>query len=158
METSASFEARSARLLYPTTGGHCQMLWPGGLCQRVQQRLGFNQIARVEAFGEPGVERGEEGAGRVALALVLPEPRQAGRGAQLERLGLLSLCNLDRLAEKRLRLRGGIAVFVEENLGPQPVELGIPEVLSLLLGLRDAKSERAQSVVVAPDLSETLGE
>ena len=59
------------------------------LSQVVEQRLRVLQIARVEAFGEPGVERGEEGAGFIALALALPEPRQAGGGAQLERLGLL---------------------------------------------------------------------
>src|ERR1700756_2015101 len=57
--------------------------------QLLQQYLRVLQVARVEAFGEPGVERGEEGAGRVALALALPEPRQAGGGAQLEGLCLL---------------------------------------------------------------------
>ena len=34
---------------------------------RSQQCLRINQVTRVEAFGEPGVERGEEGAGRVRL-------------------------------------------------------------------------------------------
>ena len=41
---------------------------------------------------------------------------------------------------------------VEENRCPQPLELGIVEVLSLALGLGNAESERAQSVVAAPDL------
>ena len=36
---------------------------PDLLSQVVEQRLRVLQIARVEAFGEPGVERGEEGAG-----------------------------------------------------------------------------------------------
>src|SRR5207245_10501646 len=44
--------------------------------QLLQQRLRVLQVARVEAFGEPGVDRGEEGAGRVALALAMPEQRQ----------------------------------------------------------------------------------
>ena len=66
--------------------------------------------------------------------------------------------DLQGLAQERLRFLDRIAVHVEENLGPQPVELRIVEVLSLLLGLRDTESERAQSVVVAPDLPEALGE
>jgi hypothetical protein len=28
--------------------------------QLIEQRLGFNQVARGEPFGEPAVERGEE--------------------------------------------------------------------------------------------------
>jgi len=66
--------------------------------------------------------------------------------------------DLQGLAEERLRLRGGIAVQVEENFGVQPVELGIVEVLSLLLGLCDAASECAQGLVVAPDPPEACGE
>ena len=88
----------------------------------------------------------------------MPEPRQAGGSAQLERLGLLAPGDLQRLIEERLRLLDGIAVHVEENLGPQPVQLGIVVVLALLLGLRDAVSERPHGGVVAPDLPEALGE
>jgi hypothetical protein len=38
------------------------------------------------------------------------------------------------------------------------VELRIVVVLSLLVGLRDAERERAQGVVVAPNLPQALGE
>src|SRR5439155_2071541 len=86
------------------------------LPQVLQQRLRVHQVARGEAFGEPGVERREEGAGGVALTLALPEPRQASGGAQLERLGLLPTCDLQGVAEERLRLLDRIAVGVEENL------------------------------------------
>jgi hypothetical protein len=97
--------------------------WP--LLQLLQQRLRVPQVALVETFGEPGVERGEEGAGGGALALALPEARQAGGGAQLERLGLLPPGDLQGLAEERLRLFDRVPVPVEENLGPQSVELGV---------------------------------
>src|ERR1043166_6605987 len=99
------------------------------LPQLVEQRLRVLQVARVEAFGEPGVERGEEGAGRVALALALPEPRQAGGGAQLERLGLLPPCDLEGKAEERLRLLDRIGVCVFLGFGPQPGGLGIGQFL-----------------------------
>ena len=52
-----------------------------GLRQLVQQRLRVHQILRVEAFREPVVDGGEEGAGFVLLALALPEPGEARRRA-----------------------------------------------------------------------------
>src|SRR6266702_2801770 len=39
------------------------------LTQLVEQRLGLIQIGRVEAFGEPAVDRCEEVAGRIGLTL-----------------------------------------------------------------------------------------
>src|SRR5207249_10775922 len=115
------------------------------------------QGGRGEAFGEPGIERGEEGAGGGALALALPEARQAGGGAQLERLGLLPPGDLQRLAEERLRLLDRMLVRVEENLCPQPVEIGVVVVLSLSFGERDAASESAQGLLAASHLPEALG-
>jgi hypothetical protein len=49
--------------------------------QRVEQYLGLFQVERVEAFGEPAVDGREQIAGRVALALIAPQPRHAHRGA-----------------------------------------------------------------------------
>src|SRR5215831_20528079 len=46
--------------------------------QLVEQRLGFLQNRRVETFGEPAVNRGEEIAGFIVLALVKPEASEAG--------------------------------------------------------------------------------
>ena len=57
--------------------------------QLLEQRLGVDEVARVEAFGEPAVDRGEEVARFGALALIAPEAREARRGAQLERAGAL---------------------------------------------------------------------
>ncbi len=62
------------------------------------------------------------------------------------------------MAEERLRLLDRISVLVEENLCPQPVELGIGVVLSLLLGLRYAECQSAEGFVVMPGLPEALGE
>ena len=42
--------------------------------QLVKQRLGVLQIERVEAFGEPAVERSERIAGLIPLALIALEP------------------------------------------------------------------------------------
>jgi hypothetical protein len=43
--------------------------------QLVEQRLGLLQIARVEAFSEPAVDRSEKIAGFIPLPLITPEPR-----------------------------------------------------------------------------------
>ena len=95
-----------------TDSGITRIGFPSVGLQLLEQRLGLDEVARVEAFGEPGIERGEEGAGGVALAQALPEPRQAGGRAQLERLGLLLPGDLQGLAEKRLRLLDRIAIQV----------------------------------------------
>jgi hypothetical protein len=43
--------------------------------QLVEQLLGLFQIERVEAFGEPAIDRSEKIAGLIPLALIAPERR-----------------------------------------------------------------------------------
>jgi hypothetical protein len=50
----------------------------------VEQRLRFLQVAGVEAFGEPAVDRREQTVGLRLLALVAPESGETDRGSQLE--------------------------------------------------------------------------
>ena len=45
-------------------------------CNWASNRLCLLQIERVEAFGEPAVDRSEKIAGLLPLALITPEPRQ----------------------------------------------------------------------------------
>ena len=59
------------------------------LRQRVQQCLRIFQVRRIKAFGEPPVDRCQEVMGFLALALLLPETRQAGGGPQLPGFGSL---------------------------------------------------------------------
>src|SRR6516162_5352782 len=51
--------------------------------QRVEQLLRLLQIAGVEAFGEPAIDRTEQFACVLHLALVAPEPRKARSSAEL---------------------------------------------------------------------------
>jgi hypothetical protein len=44
-------------------------------CECVKQSLSLIQIERLEALGEPAVDRGEKLAGLLPLALISPEPR-----------------------------------------------------------------------------------
>ena len=62
----------------------------GGLRrQLLEQRLRLLQIVRVEPFGEPAVDRSEQFAGLLRLALVTPEARHAHRGAEFPGLCFL---------------------------------------------------------------------
>jgi hypothetical protein len=55
---------------------------PGSSRQLLQQRLRLFQIERIEALGEPAVDRSEQLAGLIPLALIAPESGKAGSGAQ----------------------------------------------------------------------------
>ena len=49
--------------------------------QRIEQGLSLLKIARVEALGEPAIDRSDKIAGLLLLALITPKPRHAHRGA-----------------------------------------------------------------------------
>jgi hypothetical protein len=55
--------------------------WLSGV-QLIEQRLCLLQIARVEAFSEPAVNRSKQFASFLHLALVPPEARKAHGGAE----------------------------------------------------------------------------
>src|SRR5262249_23634680 len=74
--------------------------------QLVERRLGLFQIARVEAFGEPPIDRSEKIASLIALSLITPEPRHAHCGAEFPGFGLLLTSNGECALEICLRLRG----------------------------------------------------
>ena len=72
------------------------------LCaQLVEQGLGLFQIERVEAFSEPAVDRSEQVASLIPLALIAPEPREAHRRVQFIGLCVLPLRNAQRRFEAR---------------------------------------------------------
>jgi hypothetical protein len=67
--------------------------WGVSRRQRLQQRLRFLQIARVEPLCEPAVDRSEQFARLLGLALVTPEPRHPHGYAQFPGFGLLLTCD-----------------------------------------------------------------
>jgi hypothetical protein len=54
------------------------------LRQLIQQRLGLLQIERVEAFGEPAVNRSQQFASLLRFALRTPEASEAHCGAEFQ--------------------------------------------------------------------------
>jgi len=62
--------------------------------QFIEQCLGLFQVERVEAFGEPAVDRGKQFARLLHLALVAPEAGEAHCGAQLQRFRSLLMSGL----------------------------------------------------------------
>src|SRR6516225_7322510 len=90
--------ARASGLSGSRSGGRCIQgrRSNGFIAQLVEQRFGTLQIGGVEALGEPAVDRGEKIARLGGLALVAPQPGEAGGGAQLPRLRILRTGSLDR--------------------------------------------------------------
>src|SRR5258707_12292506 len=69
--------------------------------QVVEQGLSLSQIERVEAFGEPAVDRSEQIAGLITLALIAPKPRHAHCSTQLPGPGSLLTCDRKRAIKIR---------------------------------------------------------
>src|SRR5262245_17775746 len=113
--------------------------------QLVEQRLGVLQVARVEAFGEPAVDRGEEIARFGALALIAPEAREARRSAQLERAGALLAGDGEGAVVAGGGLVGG-AVGREEQVAVETVEFGVPEELAGLRSDGEGRRDRAMGL------------
>src|SRR5690242_17730650 len=65
----------------------------------IEQRLGFDQIRRVEALGEPAVDRGEEIVSIRDLALIPPEAGEAGAGAEFPKFRALPSCHFERFTK-----------------------------------------------------------
>ena len=74
--------ARSRDVPEKQCAGVFRSCWSG--VQLIEQSLGLLQIERVEAFGEPAVDRREQSAGLRVLALIAPESCETDRGPQLE--------------------------------------------------------------------------
>ena len=95
------------------------------LRQLVEQRLRLFQIERVEAFGEPAVDRSEQFAGLLRLPLIAPEPRHAHRGAQFPRFCLLLTCNRERPVEIFFGFRDVRFRRLQRNFSGHSVNLGL---------------------------------
>ena len=96
------------------------------LNQIVEQCFRLLQIERVEAFGEPAVDRREQFASLLRLPLIAPEPRHAHRRAQFQGLCLLLArdgeCTLKiRLGFRRIRLGR-----LERDFAGNAMEIGFP--------------------------------
>ena len=93
--------------------------------QLLQQRLRLLQIARVEALREPPVNRSQQFARLLHLALVAPEAREAHGGAEFPGFGLLLAGDRERALEirfrfRRIRLAATSARFPRQCDGPRP--------------------------------------
>src|SRR6516162_7695270 len=67
------------------------------LCRQcVDQRLRVLQVARIEPFGKPPVDRSEQFEGLLRLTLVAPRPRHAHRRTQFPGLRVMGTSNPKR--------------------------------------------------------------
>jgi hypothetical protein len=59
---------------------------------------------RIEALGEPAIDRSEQFTSLLRLPLIAPEPSHARGGPEFPRFGLLLTCNRERLLEMSFSL------------------------------------------------------
>jgi hypothetical protein len=71
--------------------------------QTIQQPLRLLQIERVEAFRKPAVNRSEQFASLLRLALVTPEAREAHGGAEFPGFCLLLARDSERMPQISMR-------------------------------------------------------
>src|SRR5262245_42578227 len=73
--------------------------------QLIEQRFGLLEIRRVEPFGEPIVNRGQQRTRFGLLVLLLPETTEAHCGPQLQRFCLLATGDVQSRLQPGFRLR-----------------------------------------------------
>jgi hypothetical protein len=88
--------------------------------RRVEQRLRVLEVARVEPLGKPPVDRSEQFASLLRLALVAPEPRKARSSAEFPGLCLLLPGDLQALDERLLYLFGFAAPSSQKKVRLDP--------------------------------------
>src|SRR6476660_1430533 len=71
-----------------------------------EQRFRFLQIARVEPFSEPAVNRSQQFASLLQLPLIAPKPREACGGAKFQQERTLLLRKLQCDTKRPLNLLG----------------------------------------------------
>src|SRR5262249_8768545 len=99
-------------------------------------RLRLFQIARVEPFSEPAVDRSKQLAGLSPLALITPQTGEAGRGTQLK--DFRALLFGDRVRLMVTLLSAGSIAPGQKQEASQPVQLGL--AVPLVGGLDQLRS------------------
>jgi len=97
--------------------------------QLTEQSLGLLQVERIEALGEPAVDRSEKVPGLIPLALMAPQPRDAHRRAQFPGLCPLPTRNREGALEIRFRPRRIRIGRPERNFAGDAIDLGLVPTL-----------------------------
>jgi hypothetical protein len=95
-------------------------------CECVKQSLRLLQIARIEAFLKPAVDRSEKLASLLPFTLIAPEPRHAHCRAQFPGLCLLRSGDCERTLKIRLRFRRVTLRRLERRFTGNAIDFGLP--------------------------------
>src|SRR5262245_63075825 len=101
----------------PLIGAYSPLRGNRRLTQFVEQRLGLFEVGGVQAFGEPGVDRGEQGESLLRPALLPAQTGETHRTAQFPGLRVLSARDLDGL------LQGGLGLARRPGASEQGLAL-----------------------------------
>ena len=128
----------------------------------VEQGPGLLQIGGIKTLPEPTVDRGEQRLRLGALALLLPEPRQAHGGPELQGFRLLTAGHRERLVQRCLNSgpvrqvvceRWLLVLDLQQQFPLEPMQLCLPHMLICVLHSDQGLGEQAQARVRRARLS-----
>ena len=111
-----------------------------------QQSFGLLQVGGVKALGEPAVDRRQQRARFVPLALLLPQATEAHGGAQLQRFGLLAVGDVQGPLQPGFRFRLGCPRLLQEQGASEATDFGFPPAVLLLLHQGGGLGQRLEAV------------
>src|SRR5215475_15180853 len=95
----------------------------------VEQCLSLPEVGRVEALGEPAVDRRQEVISALPLSSFGPQAREARHSAKLKRPRMLLSGDVHRPLEVQPRLVRVHGRLGQQELAPQPQQFWFPEPL-----------------------------
>jgi hypothetical protein len=126
--------------------------------QLIQQGFGLFEVERVEAFGEPAVDRSEQIAGLIQFALITPEPRHAHCGAEFPGFRLLLTGNRKRVVKKLLRFCNDWPRQHQCDFTSKAINLRLVKLFPRSLHRRYRFTNAAPSVIELAELRVGFGE
>jgi hypothetical protein len=119
----------------------------------ILQGLGLPQVARVQTFAEPGIDRHKKIEGLPPLALLAPQPGQAHRRAQLEGFGLLLTRNDQRALQMRFCSRHAGRGRQQRDFAGDAMNVGLAPFLAGRIGGRYRLADAARRLIESTKLS-----
>jgi hypothetical protein len=89
--------------------------------ENIKQRFGLLQVRRVKPFRKPIVHLGQQAVDLLVLVLALPEPGEAGSGAEFPRFVVLVTGNGEGLVEAGFCLGHIRNSLLEQQFPLQPM-------------------------------------
>ena len=124
--------------------------------QLIEQRLGLLQIERIEAFGEPPVDRSEQVTRFGALALIAPKASEARDRTEFPKFCLLLARDRECSLKAIFRVGRPRAAISNDPLSLEPVQLRFVKAFLVAFTLSKAVSNSSSAWSTSPAPSQQV--